>query len=560
MAQPPEEPPEDLFGEPEQEPGDRYAEPPEEPYREAPEESSHRYSEPPGGPLGESSDRYVDDAPAHGREEPDAWSSEPPQERPEEPAGHYPPPPADPPQEPPRHFDEPDAEDEPAPHPPSEAEDWRSHRHDSTPQWPGGGAEDPPEPRESPGNLPGERFDGDRDHPTGELYGDDGEEVPHDRTLPPPAALLGDLGEEVHSRSELAQRRAEERALRRRAGRQRLAVVVGGLVVVIVIIVLLVGGGSSTPTTTTTTHGSPLAAAGTGVGHLLAGSSTGALTSNILVADRNNNRLIALTPQGRVAWTQRLTGPSAAFLSPTARSITVTQPGTFVVLQLAVADRRAFYRYGRSGHPGSSHDELRDPGTAQELSDGRLVIADKSNCRIVFLTPPKRVPTATLGTPGSCVHDPPKSVAYPDSVFPAFGGGIVVTETDPKWVDVLSPADAVVAAMQVPGLTVPDDAYEYAKDKLIATSHTHPGVVEEFDTADKVTWTYDPTSGSGELDRPSLAEVLADGDVLVCDSGNDRVVVIDPQTDTIIWQYGHTGRPGSKPGYLHTPDSAVLVP
>jgi hypothetical protein len=37
-------------------------------------------------------------------------------------------------------------------------------------------------------------------------------------------------------------------------------------------------------------------------------------------------------------------------------------------------------------------------------------------------------------------------------------------------------------------------------------------------------------------------------------------VVIDPQTDTIIWQYGHTGHPGSKPGYLHTPDSAVLVP
>jgi outer membrane protein assembly factor BamB len=527
MAQPPEEPPEDLFGEPEQEPGDRSAGPPEEPHREAPEESSYRYSEPPGGPLGESSDRYLDDPPAAT-----------PQHGP-----------------PDRH-----QEHEPARQEPSEAEDWRRQRHDSTPEWPGGDGENPPDRSDSPEDPAGESFDDHRDHPTNELHGDAGGEVPHERTLPPPAALLGDLGEEVHSSSELARRRAQERAQRRRAGRQRLAVLVGGLVVVILIIVLLVSGGSSTPTTTTTPHGSPLAAAGTGVGHLLAGSSSGALTANILVADRNNNRLIVLTPQGRVAWTQRLSGPSAAFLSPTARSITVTQPGTFVVRQLAVADRKAFYHYGRSGHPGSSLDDLRDPGTAQELSDGRLVIADKSNCRILFLAPPKRVPTATLGTPGSCVHDPPKSLAYPDSVFPAFGGGIVVTETDPKWVDVLSPANAVVAAMQVPGLAAPDDAYEYAKDKLIATSHTHPGVVEEFDTADKVTWTYDPTSGTGELDRPSLAEVLADGDVLVCDSGNDRVVVIDPQTDTIIWQYGHTGRPGSKPGYLHTPDSAVLVP
>jgi hypothetical protein len=42
MAQPPEEPPEERFGEGEPESGDRYAEPPEEPGRESPEESSYR--------------------------------------------------------------------------------------------------------------------------------------------------------------------------------------------------------------------------------------------------------------------------------------------------------------------------------------------------------------------------------------------------------------------------------------------------------------------------------------------------------------------------------------
>ena len=36
--------------------------------------------------------------------------------------------------------------------------------------------------------------------------------------------------------------------------------------------------------------------------------------------------------------------------------------------------------------------------------------------------------------------------------------------------------------------------------------------------------------------------------------------VIDPNSDTIVWQYGHTGKPGSKPGYLHTPDSVDLFP
>jgi outer membrane protein assembly factor BamB len=559
MAEPPQEPPGDLFGDPDEESAGRHGEPPEEPYEGSPEESSYRYSEPPGGPLGESSEHYGEPSeepqeppqpyphyPEH--EEPAARYSEPPREHGDDPGGHY----HEPPQEPLHRFSEPPTEDEP---PASEQEDWRSHYGDSTVHQPGPSEQrsDPGEPPDHPGE---EYFDDDhRDHPTGELY----DEAPHERTLPPPAELLGDLGEQVHSSSELAQRRAQERAARRRAGRQRLAVLIGGLIVVIVIIVVVVGGGSSKPPTTTSS-GSPLASAGKGVGQLLAGSSPTALPGNILVADRNNNRIVALTPQGRVAWTERLTGPSSAFLSPTGRSITVTQPGTFVVLQLAVADRRAFYRYGTSGHPGSGDDHLSDPATAQELSDGRLVVADKSNCRVLFVAPPKRVPATSLGKPGSCVHDPPTSVAFPDSVFPAMGGGVVVTELDPKWVDVLSPTNAVVAAMQVPGLSAPDDAYEYANDKLIATSHSHPGAIEEFTTADKVTWTYDPASGTGELDRPSLAEVLPDGDVLVCDSGNDRVLVIDPQTDTIIWQYGHTGRPGSKAGYLHTPDSAVLVP
>ena len=114
-------------------------------------------------------------------------------------------------------------------------------------------------------------------------------------------------------------------------------------------------------------------------------------------------------------------------------------------------------------------------------------------------------------------------------------------------------------------MTVIDRAVGLRKASLGPVSRTlqtiRPcGEIEEFETNGKVLWRYDFTSGDGELDRPSLAEVLPDGDVLVCDSGNDRIVVIDPQTDTIIWQYGHTGKPGDKPGYLHTPDSAVLVP
>ena len=73
-------------------------------------------------------------------------------------------------------------------------------------------------------------------------------------------------------------------------------------------------------------------------------------------------------------------------------------------------------------------------------------------------------------------------------------------------------------------------------------------------------WRYRPTSGFGELDHPSLAIMLPNGDIAVNDDFRERIVVIDPATKRIVWTYGHTDRPGSAPGYLRTPDGMDFVP
>jgi hypothetical protein len=46
----------------------------------------------------------------------------------------------------------------------------------------------------------------------------------------------------------------------------------------------------------------------------------------------------------------------------------------------------------------------------------------------------------------------------------------------------------------------------------------------------------------------------------VNDDYNDRVIVIDPAAHRIVWQYGHTGRPGTAPGCLNDPDGVDLTP
>jgi hypothetical protein len=48
------------------------------------------------------------------------------------------------------------------------------------------------------------------------------------------------------------------------------------------------------------------------------------------------------------------------------------------------------------------------------------------------------------------------------------------------------------------------------------------------------------------------------GVFMVNDDFNNRMVAIDPATGALMWQYGVTGRHGTGPGRLHTPDGFDL--
>jgi len=333
------------------------------------------------------------------------------------------------------------------------------------------------------------------------------------------------------------------------------------------------GGGGSTKPPPSSGAGSAAAHRGTGPSYLAVSTDLTSIPANVLIADRNNGRIISISPKGQVVWTQAAEVPSDAYLSYTGHTAIVTQHTRQRVYLLEVDPRRVSFIYGHTGHPGAASNYLHDPQTAQELPRGvphagDVVIADLGNCRVLFVRPGSHRPVVSLGGGATnCVHhvlSRPYTFARPDSAFPSFDGDgdLVVTELSPAWVDVFDRSMNLLDQIQLTpaGLTAPYDANEYAPGDLIVVDRTTPGVVEEFTVTGKALWRYDVASGAGELDKPTLAQVLPDGNVLVADAGNDRVIVIDHSSKAIVWQYGHTHRPGSAPGFLHTPDSVTLVP
>ena len=97
---------------------------------------------------------------------------------------------------------------------------------------------------------------------------------------------------------------------------------------------------------------------------------------------------------------------------------------------------------------------------------------------------------------------------------------------------------------QIPGVSVPSDPQRLADGTYLAASYVSPGAVVRFDRTGKVLWTYRPISGPGVLDHPSLAAPLPNGLIAINDDYNHRVVLVDPKTDRIVWQYG-TGVAGA---------------
>jgi hypothetical protein len=195
------------------------------------------------------------------------------------------------------------------------------------------------------------------------------------------------------------------------------------------------------------------------------------------------------------------------------------------------------------------------------LPDGSIAAADIENCRLVLLRPPSHRPLRTSGSPAAgCVHSPPTAWGSPNGVFPLAGGGTLVTEINGDWVDAVSASGRVLWSTHPPGVSYPSDSNEVRRGLFVTVGWESPGILETFDRHGRLRWRYHPRPGAAQLDHPSLALPLPNGDFLLNDDFNDRVIVVDPRSNRVVWQYGHTGVAGRAPGYLSRPDGVDLAP
>lgn len=303
-------------------------------------------------------------------------------------------------------------------------------------------------------------------------------------------------------------------------------------------------------------------------GLLRPGSEPGVLPGNVLIADRGNDRLIEVSPEGQIVWSFPVAGdlrkgqtfrvPDDAFYTRDGKSIVATQEDDYVISIINRGTGRISYRLGTPGVPGSTGNLLHNPDDAILLANGHMISADIKNCRLLEIVPPRAI-IGQLGITRACYHDPPRAFTSPNGAFPTSDGGIVVTEINGDWIDVFDGKGQLAAVAHPPGFSYPSDTNEVRPGLYLSVDYAKPGAIAMFDAHGNERWRFQP-GGADTLDHPSLALPLPGGDVLCNDDYNNRVIVVDPRTNRIVWQYGHTGAAGNEPGFLRIPDGVDLAP
>lgn len=290
----------------------------------------------------------------------------------------------------------------------------------------------------------------------------------------------------------------------------------------------------------------------------------------LLIADRGNNRMLLVDSKKRVLWAYPKPGTRPGFpfvfdddtffgpLYSGFRQIISNQEDQQTIEILSFPGRRVLWTYGHVNQPGSKKGYLDTPDDAYLLADGTRTVADIKNCRILFISPAKRI-VRQYGTTGVCAHNPPNYLGSPNGDTPVPDGSMLVTEITGSWVDDIGPNGKLRWSVQAP-VRYPSDAQYLGHGRILLADYSPVGHVLIMNRAGKVLWKYGPTSGAGALEFPSLALMLPNGLIAVNDDARHRVVLIDPKTDRIVWQYGHTDVAGSGLGYLHKPDGMDFLP
>ena len=271
----------------------------------------------------------------------------------------------------------------------------------------------------------------------------------------------------------------------------------------------------------------------------------GPVPGYVMIADRNNGRIIIVSPSKKIVWQKDgLHDPDDAFFTPGYTAISTNEEYNQTMALIGLRSRAS-----SSGRTGTQTSAAPRPATSRarttpiSLPNGLMQVADIQQL-------PRH-----LGEPRASRRAEPRArrelrarpaaraVSSPNGATPLPDGGVLVTEIG-GWVDRISANGKLVYTVRTP-TSYPSDAQLLPNGNILVAGFNTPGRVDEITPAGRDRLDVRADGARGRSTRPSLAVRWPNGMIAITDDWHHRVVVVDPRTKKVVWSYGHLDQPGS---------------
>lgn len=280
--------------------------------------------------------------------------------------------------------------------------------------------------------------------------------------------------------------------------------------------------------------------------YLLQRGSVFPLSGTLNIVDVKGNRLLKVNAAEKVLWGGSVTA-SDINPNPNDGPLAVNSDTHQVVRVYTVSSTtgRVLHTYGL--RQGSAPGYRFLPEDSYGLSHYRVLMTDPGNGRVILVN------WLTNQILWQYRHRGIES-EHPDCLYevhnaiPMTNAHALITDGDQpgmlrqRW-DV---SREMVGHTVLPrAIHYPSDAVPVGPHLYAITDHTNPAGLNVVNRSGHIVWSCPVASGPGRANHASSINRLPNKHFWVSDGGTDRGIVIDPQTDKIIWPHGATYVSGS---------------
>jgi hypothetical protein len=285
-----------------------------------------------------------------------------------------------------------------------------------------------------------------------------------------------------------------------------------------------------------------------------------------LVTDKENSRVLELTASGEIVWqygcnsintneycdygngVKQLNKPH--FATYKGDNVLIVDKNNNRVIEV---DRNKNIVWSYGGAEGFGDNELNKPNSAVVLSNGNVLIADGMNNRVIEVNKDKDViwqyGCFEVNTAGKCSYG--FDVGFlrnPNYATELSNGNILITDTENSRIVEISQKKEVVWDYKT-GMLLPQSAYPTADDTILIANYRNNNVLE-VNKDEQVVW---EMKG---LKLPTLATLTKTGTILIADSYNNRIIEVD-NSKNILTEINDTTETVKPIFPLFRPQSAV---